>query len=547
MSIADTLALLSHLADVFRVFGVYIVVPILAYKVIRNPPPWAKRLSLKSASVLGTRVEFEPLPQVEEKRELSATATAIVEAPPPNQEDPTTALAEVETTEDKKGAFDLLRAGAYAEGIELIRRRAVQMTEKGEDAFDFLAFAYYYAYRTAGTEQALTDLKALGAANPQHSAVQLWVALAIQDTEQDSVVLRQFELALSSATNERQRITVVGSLTVFLAKRRLFDQALQKLKERLRATLDPGERASIFRHFAHVYETMEGQGTYNAMLMYEQAIRYAPADASLRFDVAYKYGDVNAYSIALHHYGSVISQQPEHQSALNNAGIAAQNVGFPILGVAFLRRAERAGSALASTNLARTLLSVGFVDEAREAIANARRLEHSERRVDSVAGQVANAEQQEEAGAEEAAKYVEKIREWRLRQAEGMLQETLAATAFAGEYIGDFGKASLTARDDGLVIGSFERGVFSGSGEFFVRPTGTVLFFTWQSAGAGSTLLTSFGKQSGHGLLILDGDTLSGYYVVEPISVDAKPSTTYVELRLRRLSKLALALPSVRS
>jgi tetratricopeptide (TPR) repeat protein len=114
---------------------------------------------------------------------------------------------------------------------------------------------------------------------------------------------------------------------------------------------------------AEYWKAIENIEMYTACL--ERALELAPDAYSSRFDLAYKYSEMNLENHALFHYRQHLKIN-EDPSARNNLGVSAIANKLPITGISAYEKAHVEGNTLATSNLVFALLEAGFLRQAAE-------------------------------------------------------------------------------------------------------------------------------------------------------------------------------------
>lgn len=109
-----------------------------------------------------------------------------------------------------------------------------------------------------------------------------------------------------------------------------------------------------------------------------RAAELLPTDVSARFEAGWALSNADEdrfRPLILHEYDIAISFSPDHQAALNNTGASLQGANLSAAAVDYYRRASKAGSTLADSNLAYLYLNAGFVDDAARVLEAAEQAE----------------------------------------------------------------------------------------------------------------------------------------------------------------------------
>lgn len=126
----------------------------------------------------------------------------------------------------------------------------------------------------------------------------------------------------------------------------------------------------------------DGQ-TLAAVAHWNQALHLEPTNDRLRFDLAYRAGDVNLEDLAIVNYLALHHSGAATSAALNNLGNELRERNARLTGTGFFRKAVEGGSAIAAGNLAHALVDAGFGDEASTWLAKGEELEDASARLAS--------------------------------------------------------------------------------------------------------------------------------------------------------------------
>ena len=112
----------------------------------------------------------------------------------------------------------------------------------------------------------------------------------------------------------------------------------------------------------------------------EAALAIQPDDSSLRFDLAYKYSELDLFKLSTYHYKILVQTSPTDNN-WNNLGVAYSNLNINTKSIdAYIKSSNLEGT-LAKSNLANKLLSVGFSEQATELCKQAMTKEDYDKRV----------------------------------------------------------------------------------------------------------------------------------------------------------------------
>lgn len=112
----------------------------------------------------------------------------------------------------------------------------------------------------------------------------------------------------------------------------------------------------------------------------EAALAIEPDDSSLRFDLAYKYSELDLFEFSAYHYKILVQTAPT-EAYWNNLGVAYGNLNLHTKSVDAYLQSSQLNGTLAKSNLANKLLSVGFAEQARQICVTAMTIEGCDKRV----------------------------------------------------------------------------------------------------------------------------------------------------------------------
>lgn len=104
-------------------------------------------------------------------------------------------------------------------------------------------------------------------------------------------------------------------------------------------------------------------------LYLEKSLELEPEDHGLRFDLAFKYGEIGLYNCSMFHYQALVNKRQD-SSDQNNLGVAYTQLGLQGMGVKAYLTSKKLGGTMAVGNLAEALIKVGFYDLAKEYCLN---------------------------------------------------------------------------------------------------------------------------------------------------------------------------------
>lgn len=231
----------------------------------------------------------------------------------------------------------------------------------------------YFRYIWANEASALRRLEAIADTKEIRSSALGWIARCHEHAgayEKAAVALRA---AIEAAATEHERATHIASLSRVSLAIGNHAESIAIASQGLRSIQDENSRGVLYRALAAAFK--ESGDKFSHAVALEKALEIEPEDVKLRFEAAYAQSESDLQHISIANYSVLLRQSPENSMALNNLGVAAGQLAFPIRSVEFYRSAAKHNETLAMANLAYLLLEKGFAKDAHELLVDAQRQE----------------------------------------------------------------------------------------------------------------------------------------------------------------------------
>ncbi|SHJ75009.1 tetratricopeptide repeat protein [Halodesulfovibrio aestuarii] len=272
-------------------------------------------------------------------------------------------------------AIDKLHKGNVLEGKDIFQKHLMTISDEAE-IIKTQSIFFCSLYTKGGEIEALRKLKSLASSTNDEDV--LFVVLQNLSTCYLSVSQEEASLELW----EKYRNSVLSKFlyaesTLEYVNVLIKIKRVEEAKEELVALLDP----SLFeKQVGRVYLLLsdvevELGNEMQALFCADCASDYLSEDESALFNAAYLASKGKKYSLAMPNYIKVLSLNATHDVSLNNLGVLASDMGFPIMSVDYYNKSSNLGYSLAIANKGRLLLTAGFVEEATELIEPASKLD----------------------------------------------------------------------------------------------------------------------------------------------------------------------------
>ena len=210
----------------------------------------------------------------------------------------------------------------------------------------------------------LERIESIAAKCVDNLEVQHYLGMAYVTFEKYEEAAKCFEKSAAGTENKQTRLRRTGQLARTFVKADNH-AALVTVIEQLKVDAKDVERGNsiVVEELRAIAKTMDQDEMWLGLTEY--LISITPDRNSERFDLAYKYSDLGQHGLALKHYQEIPINN-RSGGEWNNLGVEYGNANLSHKSVKAYRHAEEFGTTLATSNLAYKLISIGFLDEARE-------------------------------------------------------------------------------------------------------------------------------------------------------------------------------------
>ncbi|MCM2532141.1 hypothetical protein NDK43_06735 [Neobacillus pocheonensis] len=202
------------------------------------------------------------------------------------------------------------------------------------------------------------------------------LAFTFEHTKNYEAAIPYYEKGLKFGTNDSE---IKGLLIRGLATSKFMLGFKEEANEILLKTIAVSDNEEKFFNYIKIAELYKKEGKLDYQISaLEKALEIKTNNVSALFDLAYAYGQNNQSELALLHYKTLISIEPNHQNALNNLGVLYSGLDMHFNKVKSYKKAFELGNTLAASNLAHEYIKVGLEEEAEGILleANAKKDVH---------------------------------------------------------------------------------------------------------------------------------------------------------------------------
>lgn len=448
-------------------------------------------------------------------------------------DEPESVMEDVEEEKpDKKNEFDLLEEGEYEAAIEYAKANDEAKLNKSQR----VAFIRYRAV-AQGVHNALSDLEADFEKRREDAIIASLMVGAYREVGKSKtageVGVEVLESLVDDKDQEEERTVLLREVSGALCELGKYDDAENLIRTQVRNLESPHNIAKSYGELALVYDEQPDPDREKAQAIRELALKFDPSNTSIRFKIAYTYsGEKPDHSLC--HYFELFRFDPDHSTALNNAGVAAGNLSLPGIATEYYLKSWEKGNTLAASNIAYKLIDAGFYDRATEILEEANKGENVNRNVGSAIGKVSKLKASEDGRSDDIRNNFSEATKWLQRYGEALLEEntydnlqgiyeanTLPAYSASKGLEFEISDGKITCQKE---LGVFDSKVFELEGELEGRG---IIINWWVSEDdeAGH-------DKSGTGILIVNENSLSGYYVED--KEDESELETFTSWRLKK-------------
>jgi tetratricopeptide (TPR) repeat protein len=484
-----------------------------------KPPSWIKGVTLFFRGV-GIKLDRQEEPTIPvEKREEEPVKAESTEAISIGVPEP----REAETVKPSlfEQARKLFKEGQFRAGYD-IYKEDIEKDTPSQDHAALFSFGAFHALEL-GCHEALEELKNLAENNPSIHRTHIWLGMGLSYVSEFEQALNAYSEALERASSIEEKIGTILNISSVKLKLDNHLEAIETLRNGFSDELPPKQKSRLLKALGDLYWNPPISQKRLAFALYEAAIKYDRTNETLRFSLAYdKYDKVKEEEriMVFYHYNELIKINPQHGTALNNLGVAAQEFELPFTAVDYYRKSEEREETLAMANLARIFITGGFKTEALEILTKAQQSDSVHRNVRSVLGNVTDEEYAEEGKINIINNSAQKLHKLRLNEYEALLGTQVQSADLEGEYDGEPTDLKLNSKPDGSLVGEFPISpnlILPIKFQLTGHIDGSLFHFTWESLSTKETptILGGAMKSSGYGSLCIsnDGNSLTGYRI----------------------------------
>lgn len=311
----------------------------------------------------------------------------------------------------------------------------------------------------------LDSLKELLKKRPEHPRLHDLIAGELEKYNNYGGAAIEYLKSAKYETNRNIQLLRIGSASEAYAKNKEKGKALDVLLSELREGLPEEEQYLIYKYLSDTAKMIKDENLFT--IFAEKALALNPSNDSLRFDLAYKYDDLEKNELALYHYKILINSNPTSAN-LNNIGVSYVKLEMPSNGVSFYKKAAKDNSSISMANLAQKFLNEGFIDEANEQLQAAMKIKDYEKEdVGRALARIDLILKQEKEKETKILESIENEKQFKLEYAEAYSISFIVTEAIQGKWTTRHGEFDLALESGNILRAEREELVPEGGAGLF--------------------------------------------------------------------------------
>lgn len=296
-------------------------------------------------------------------------------------------------------------------------------------------FYLYFLYTKAGDKSALDRLKRIietSENEKQKNNAIVWLAICYKFSKNYDEAEKLLTNAIEQTTDEEEKTNLIVYLAGTLKNNNLLDRAVLLVESRLKSATTKKEKSDLYKSISEI-EKERGNEQISALAL-EKVIELNPDDKEILFNGAYAQSQSNLEYLSAYNYDTLVALDPDHSTALNNLGVAANNIEIPTRAVEFYNKSVGKGNTLAMANLAQLYLNNGFLEDAKKIIKIAQTQEEPHENVSHVITGIHTKEDNEKKRWDDALKKGNEYRKFIRQYTSAYFSEGVKPATYEGTW-----------------------------------------------------------------------------------------------------------------
>lgn len=238
----------------------------------------------------------------------------------------------------------------------------------------------------SGKSAALHALDKLAAENESY-AVYWQIGICHESTDKYDLAITTLIKCLELAKDTQQKVDALIRIAQCYSLSDRYEIGIDKLLEKLNDPEYKEFQESLYSGLAKIAKRKKDDELL--VLFLEKVLDVNPVNTNARFDLAYKYGEMDKNDLAIYHYKKLLEVE-DNDTAFNNIGVKYSDVSLKGRCVSCYQKSIDKKNPLALSNIAYKYIDAGFFDLAEKAIKNADELSAEGKDIPSNVGYAKN-------------------------------------------------------------------------------------------------------------------------------------------------------------
>ena len=202
--------------------------------------------------------------------------------------------------------------------------------------------------------------------NDEQKSYALYFMGLINKDSDNSKAIELIKKALDLTKTDEHKVSCISKLSSLYYIKGENEKSLNILLNHINIITERNPKSDLYKSIAEFYKKTENK--LFESIAYQKALELNPNNISLLFDSAYNYSETknNLTDLGLLLYKRILIYNSTNQGALNNIGVAYQNLDLKFKSIKYYKKAYESEHSLAASNLAYLLIDKGFEEEALE-------------------------------------------------------------------------------------------------------------------------------------------------------------------------------------
>ncbi len=260
-----------------------------------------------------------------------------------------------------KGLIDTIIFEDAEKEKEIIEKYTIKYCQDSrEDMQVFKARSLYYNFY-ANKKDNLEELKQILKEYPNNHEINRMIGNIYERCQQDEFAYNHFYAAYQNCEETKSKIQNLSSALISYLK-----CGKKDYKDFVATLLSLDENGTFKETFYSTISQLAKlqKDDYLYFLILEAALNDFPLNSTFRFDLAFRYSEVNNNEMSYYHYNFLTKHFDKGSSYWNNYGVSASQLDLPNKAVNAYRKSEDLGETLAMSNIAQKFITEGFFTEA---------------------------------------------------------------------------------------------------------------------------------------------------------------------------------------